>query len=78
MKALCMDEQTGIINTTKMIDTSVNPLSEEDKAIQIKRVKNLIRNKYPNADLKKIIINFSQEKNQWILWFLVQKAARPK
>ena len=57
-----IDELTGIINTTKMMDTSVNPLSEEDKAIQIERVKNLIRNKYPNADLKKIIIWFSTKK----------------
>ena len=45
-----------------MMDTSVNPLSEEDKAIQIERVKNLIRNNYPHADLKKYIIRFSTKK----------------
>ena len=37
------DAITGIINTTNMMDTSINPLSEEDRAIQIKRVKNLIK-----------------------------------
>ena len=62
LRALREGPITGVINKTKMMDTSVNPLREEDKAIQIERVKKLIRNKYPNADLKKIIVRFSTKK----------------
>ena len=29
------DRDTGLLDTTKMADTSVNPLSEEDKQLQI-------------------------------------------
>ena len=67
LKALRENPITRIIDTTKMMDTSVNPLSEEDKEIQIERVQNLIRNKYPNAHLKKIIINFSYKKTMDIV-----------
>ena len=49
LKALRENAKTGIINTTKMMDTSINPLSEEDRTIQIERVKNLIKSRYPNA-----------------------------
>ena len=53
LKALREDPITGIIDTTKIMDTSVNPLSDIAKDIQIEKVKNLITKKYPNADLKK-------------------------
>ena len=33
LPALREDAITGIINTTQMMDTSINPLSEEDRAI---------------------------------------------
>ena len=49
LAALRQDPRTGIINTTQMMDTSINPLSEEDRAKQIKRVKRLIKAEYPNA-----------------------------
>ena len=38
--ALREDPRTGIIDTTQM-DTSINPLSEEDRAKQIERVKKI-------------------------------------
>ena len=49
--------RTGIIDTTQM-DTS-NPLSEEDRAEQIERVKGLIKSEYPNANFKNLPIAFS-------------------
>ena len=52
------DPITSLIDTTKM-DTSVNPLSEEDKAIQIQKVKNLIKARYPNAKFDSLVIRFS-------------------
>ena len=41
LAALREDPLTGIINTTQMMDASINPLSEEDRAKQIERVKRL-------------------------------------
>ena len=52
LAALREDPLTGIINTTQMMDASINPLSEEDRAKQIERVKRLIKSRYPNANLK--------------------------
>ena len=49
--------RTGIIDATQM-DIS-NPLSEEDRAEQIERVKKLIKAQYPNANLKSLVIRFS-------------------
>ena len=62
LKALRIEEQTGIINITKMMDTSVNPSSEEDKAKQIQKVKNLIKARYPNAKVDSLVIAFSKKK----------------
>ena len=59
--ALREDAITGIINTTKMMDTSINPLSEKDRAIQIKRVKKLIKSRYPNAKVDSLVIAFSKK-----------------
>ena len=64
LKALREDAITGIINTTQMMDTSINPLSEEDRAIQIERVKNLIKARYPNAKFDKMVISFSKKKQR--------------
>ena len=55
-------EQTGIVDKTKMTDTSVNPLSEEDKARQIQRVKNLIKARYPNAKVEDMVIRISKKR----------------
>ena len=49
--------RTGIIDTTQM-DTS-NPLSEEDRAEQIERVKGFIKAQYPNANFDHLPIGFS-------------------
>ena len=43
LAALREDPRTGIIDTTKMMDTSINPLSEKDRAKQIEIVKRLIK-----------------------------------
>ena len=56
------DAITGIINTTKMMDTSINPLSEEDRAIQIKRVKKIIKSRYPNANVDNLVIACSKKR----------------
>ena len=52
---------TGLLDTTKM-DPSVNPLSKEDKAVQIQKVRDFIQARYPNADLTKLPICFSFKK----------------
>ena len=66
LAALRQDPRTGIINTTQMMDTSINPLSEEDRAKQIERVKKLIKQNYPNVKFENLVIAFSK-KTQWIL-----------
>ena len=62
LAALREDPLTGIINTTQMMDASINPLSEEDRAKQIERVKRLIKAQYPNANLNSLVIRFSTKK----------------
>ena len=62
LAALREDPLTGIINTTRMMDTSINPLSPEDRAKQIERVKKLIKDKYPNAKVDSLVIRFSTKK----------------
>ena len=61
LAALRHDPITGIINTTHMMDTSINPLSQEDRAKQIEIVKKLIKDKYPNANFKNLPIAFSKK-----------------
>ena len=56
------DPLTGIIDTSQMADASINPLSEEDRAKQIERVKILLKDQYPNANLKSLVIRFSTKK----------------
>ena len=62
LAALRHDPLTGIINTTQMMDVSINPLSPEDRAKQIEIVKKFIKDRYPNADFKKLVIRFSTKK----------------
>ena len=59
--ALRADQRTGIINTTQMMDTRINPLSEKDREIQIQRVKKLIKANYPNAKVDSLVIAFSKK-----------------
>ena len=61
-EALREDQRTGIINTTHMMDTSINPLTEEDREKQIQRVKSLIKAEYPNAKVDSLVIAFSKKK----------------
>ena len=69
LRALRQDPRTGIINTTQMMDTSINPLSDEDRAKQIERVKKLIKSNYPNAKLENMVIGFSKKKPMDIVVF---------
>ena len=57
---------TGLLDTTKMV-TLENPLSMEDKEIQIQKVRNFIKTKYPNADTSKLVIRFSYKKPIFIV-----------
>ena len=47
-----------MLNTTK-IPTVENPLSLEEKQIEIQRVSDFIKKRFPNADLSKLVISFS-------------------
>ena len=66
--ALREDPRTGMIDTTQM-DASINPLSEEERAKQIERVKKLIKAKYPNAKVDSLVIGFSKKKPMDIVVF---------
>ena len=57
--ALREDPITGIIDTTKIPDKIENPLSLEDKEEQIRRVKTLIKKRFPNANLDRLVISYS-------------------
>ena len=54
------DALTGMINTTNIPD--VYRLDPEQQEKEIKRVKDFIKTRYPNADLSKLVIGFSSEK----------------
>lgn len=51
---------TGLLHITK-IDPSENLLSEEDKAKEVQRVRALIKARYPNAKIDKLVITFSNK-----------------
>ena len=52
---------TGLIDTSKIPNARENPLSEEEKQEQIKRVKRLIKTRYPNANFDKLVIGYSRK-----------------
>ena len=60
--ALRENQRTGIIDTTHMMDASINFLSEEDREKQIERVKRLIKANYPNAKVDSLVIAFSKKR----------------
>ena len=62
LNAFREDPVTGLLDTTKIPDASVNPLSEEDKAKQIQKAKNFIKARYPNARFDDLVIKFSSKK----------------
>ena len=47
-----------MLDTTKIPGVE-NPLSLEEKQIEIQRVRDFIKKRYPNADTKKLVISFS-------------------
>ena len=59
LDALIKDPRTGIIDTTKILDKSENPLSREDKEEQIRRVKRLIKKRFPSANVDGLVISYS-------------------
>ena len=67
--ALRENQRTGIIDTTHMMDTSINPLSEEDREKQIQIVKRLIKSQYPNAKVDSLVIGFSKKRPMDIVVF---------
>ena len=56
------DAITGMLNTTGIPNVDKNPLSYEEKIREVERVRKFIRKKFPNADLKKLVIAFSTKK----------------
>ena len=50
-----------MLDTTKIPNVE-NPLSLEEKQIEIQRVRNFIKTRYPKADLSKLVIRFSSKK----------------
>ena len=76
LAALRRDHITGMLNPTK-IPTVENPLSLEEKQIEIQRVRDFIKKRFPNADLSKLVISFSSsKKNQWILLLWGQRVVK--
>ena len=60
------NDMTGIIDTTKIKGWIENPLSEEDKQEQIRLVKKLIKENFPNAKVDELVIGYSK-KNPMVL-----------
>ena len=58
LAALRRDHITGMLNPTK-IPTVEKPLSLAEKQIEIERVRDFIKKRFPNADLSKLVISFS-------------------
>ena len=56
------NDMTGIIDTTKIKGWIENPLSEEDKQEQIRLVKKLIKENFPNAKVDELVIGYSKKK----------------
>ena len=52
------DRITGLLNT-EGIPTVENPLDEEERQKEIQRVRDFIISRYPEADMKKLVISFS-------------------
>ena len=57
------DSITGLLNT-EGIPVVENPLSAEERGREIRRVREFIKKRYPNADFKKLVISFSSKKEK--------------
>ena len=55
------NSMTGLIDTLKIPNARENPLSEEEKQEQIRRVKRLIKARYPNANVDMLVIDYSRK-----------------
>ena len=55
------DHITEMLDTTKIPNVE-NPLSLEEKQIEIQRVRDFIKKRYPKADTTKLVISFSSSK----------------
>ena len=69
---------TGLLDTTKMSPTVENPLSQEEREKQIQKVRNFIKVRYPEADISKLVIRFSNKKTNGYCGFGAKEGARPK
>ena len=55
------NSETSLLNT-EGIPTVETPMTQEEKGKEIMKVYHFIKTRYPNADLKKLVINFSAKK----------------
>ena len=60
LRNLRRNSTTGLRDTEDVPDNIGNPLSEEDQAREIQRVKAFIKSRYPQAKLEKLMIRFSK------------------
>ena len=60
LNKLRYNEETGILNTTRM-DTSFNLFSVEQQEEQIELAKGFIRGRYPHFNFEKLVIGFSRK-----------------
>ena len=61
LRNLRYNAETNLLNTEE-IPTVENPMTQEEKGREILKVYNFIKKRYPNADLKKLVIGFSSKK----------------
>lgn len=53
--------ETGLLDISKIPKVLKNPLSEEEKEEQIRRVKNFIKSRYPYANVDNLVTGYSQK-----------------
>lgn len=53
--------ETGLLDISKIPKVLQNPLSEEEKEEQIRRVKKFIKSRYPYANVDKLVIGYSRK-----------------
>ena len=60
------DSITGMLNTEGIPDVE-NPMSFEENGREVIRARIFIKKRFPNVNVGKLILTFSEKKNQWIL-----------
>ena len=71
------NSRTGLLDTTK-INPRENPLSQEDKAKEIEKVKSFIKARYPNGRTDDLKFSFSKKKNPMDIVVLGPKGGEVK